>query len=31
MAALDEWIDKLAQNRDNVDPNEIPWDALHKM
>ena len=31
MAALDEWIDKLAQNRDNVDPNEIPLDALHKM
>ena len=31
MAALDEWIDKLPQNGDNVDPNEIPWDALHKM
>lgn len=31
MDALDEWIDKLAQNRNNIDPNEIPWDALHKM
>ncbi|ETO07860.1 dynein, partial [Reticulomyxa filosa] len=32
MDALDEWIDRLAQGRDNVDPNnEIPWDALQKM
>ena len=31
IAALDDWIDKLTQNHDNVGPNEIPWDALHKM
>merc|ERR1712154_416856 len=31
MEAMDEWIDKITKSRSNIDPNEIPWDALHKM
>merc|ERR1719150_495756 len=31
MEAMDEWIDKVTNNRSNIDPNEITWDALHKM
>eukprot|EP01084_Bolivina_argentea_P139986 246210_1 len=31
MEAMDEWIDKIAKSRSNISPNEIPWDALHKM
>merc|ERR1719242_2057863 len=31
MEALDEWIDKVADGQDSIDPNIIPWDALHKM
>jgi len=31
MDALDEWVDRLSANRSNIDPNEIPWDAIHKM
>lgn len=31
MDAMDEWLDRLALSRSNVDPNDIPWDALHKM
>lgn len=28
---MDEWIDKATRGRSNIEPNEIPWDALHKM
>lgn len=28
---MDEWIDKISGGRVNIDPNEIPWDALHAM
>merc|ERR1719242_2074105 len=31
MEAMDEWIDKVAGSADNIDPNDISWDALHKM
>merc|ERR1719229_647684 len=31
MEAMDEWIDKVANNQESIDPNIIPWDALHKM
>ena len=31
MEGMDEWVDKLAQGKSNIDPNEIAWDALHAM
>jgi dynein heavy chain 1 len=29
--AMDEWIDRIAQGRDNLDPNAIPWAALRAL
>ena len=31
LSSFDGWIDGVAKGRSHVDPEEIPWDALHAM
>jgi len=28
---IDEWLDSMGKNRDHVDPDKIPWDALRTL
>ena len=30
-SSFDGWIDSISKGRSHIDPNEIPWDALHAM
>jgi len=31
MDVIDEWIDRVAKNRDHIPPEEIPWDSIRSV